>query len=82
MNILMYFSLSFTMALASSEIRFDPSFEESCFKEVRKLKCGDPDKDEETFMTCVDKKLGRLSKGCQEMHKSIRAESRKHQHKH
>lgn len=64
-----------TQVLASSEQRFDPDLEKKCFKEVDKLKCGSPDgKHHKAFMKCVDSKMSKLSKGCQEMHKALSAE--------
>lgn len=73
-------SVSFAFA---QEMRFEPDFEKKCFKEIEKLKCGSPDgKNEEVFMKCVDTKIAKLSSGCQEMHKAIKAESHSHDHDH
>ena len=64
---------------ASTEKRYEPEFEKRCFKEVAALKCGSPEgKNNPTFMKCVDGKITKLSKGCQEMHRELSSEAHDH----
>lgn len=75
-------SLLSISAFSSQEMRFDPKLEEKCFAQVRKLQCGEPDKNEEAFFKCVDKKIGKLTPDCQSMHRSIASEHKGHDHSH
>lgn len=59
----------------------NPEDEVKCFKEIRSLGCGKPEK-HDAFIACVDTKIKQLTPTCQVFHKDEVERMKAHSHDH